>query len=115
MIRVADLCHAYGETPAVQGLSFQAGAGEVLGATGVSGALVVLTGGAAPDELTRLVARAEPSGPEALLSFAPGATGGPTVAGPVVQLGSDTPLATGWAAALRRRSGRSRASTGRPR
>ena len=70
-----------------QGGTDLAGAGEVLGATGVSGALVVLTGGAAPDELTRLVARAEPSGPEALLSFAPGATGGPTVAGPVVQPG----------------------------
>ena len=68
-----------------QGGTDLAGAGEVLGATGVSGALVVLTGGAAPDELTRLVARAEPSGPEALLSFAPGATGGPTVAGPVVR------------------------------
>ena len=38
MIRVADLYHAYGETPAVQGLSFQAGAGEVLGLLGPNGA-----------------------------------------------------------------------------
>jgi len=92
-----------------------AGAGEVLGATGVSGALVVLTGGAETDELTALVSRAEPSGPQALLSFAPGSTGGPAASGPVVRLGSDTTLSAGWATALRRRSGRSRTSTGRPR
>jgi ABC-2 type transport system ATP-binding protein len=38
VIRVADLHHAYGETPAVQGLSFQAGEGEVLGLLGPNGA-----------------------------------------------------------------------------
>ncbi|WP_396625764.1 ABC transporter ATP-binding protein [Luteitalea sp.] len=38
MIRVADLHHAYGDTPAVQGLSFEAGAGEVLGLLGPNGA-----------------------------------------------------------------------------
>jgi uncharacterized protein (DUF58 family) len=100
---------------APQGGTDLAGAGEVLGATGVSGALVVLTGGAAPDEITGLVARAEPSGPEALLSFSPGATGGPNITGPVVRLGSDTSLVAGWTAALRRRTGRSRTSIGRPR
>ena len=38
MIRVADLHHSYGETPAVQGLSFEARAGEVLGLLGPNGA-----------------------------------------------------------------------------
>ncbi|MGI8670989.1 MAG: ABC transporter ATP-binding protein [Luteitalea sp.] len=38
MIRVADLHHAYGSTPAVQGLSFEAGVGEVLGLLGPNGA-----------------------------------------------------------------------------
>ena len=38
MIRVTDLYHAYGETPAVQGLSFEAGVGEVLGLLGPNGA-----------------------------------------------------------------------------
>jgi ABC-2 type transport system ATP-binding protein len=38
VIRVTDLHHAYGETPAVQGLSFVAGAGEVLGLLGPNGA-----------------------------------------------------------------------------
>ena len=38
MIRVADLHHAYGETPALQGLSFEAGVGEVLGLLGPNGA-----------------------------------------------------------------------------
>lgn len=38
MIRVADLHHSYGETPAVQGLSFEAGVGEVLGLLGPNGA-----------------------------------------------------------------------------
>ena len=38
MIRVVDLHHAYGETPAVQGLSFEAGVGEVLGLLGPNGA-----------------------------------------------------------------------------
>ena len=89
-------------------------AGELLGRTGVSGALVVLTGGATADELHRLVARAEASGPEALLAFSPSATGGPTVSGSIVHLGTDTPLLAGWATALRRRPGR-RPATGRAR
>jgi ABC-2 type transport system ATP-binding protein len=38
VIRVADLHHAYGEIPAVQGLSFEARAGEVLGLLGPNGA-----------------------------------------------------------------------------
>ncbi len=38
VIRVADLHHAYGDTPAVQGLSFEAGVGEVLGLLGPNGA-----------------------------------------------------------------------------
>jgi ABC-2 type transport system ATP-binding protein len=38
VIRVADLHHSYGETPAVQGLSFEARAGEVLGLLGPNGA-----------------------------------------------------------------------------
>ncbi len=38
MIRVADLRHAYGDTPAVQGLSFEAGIGEVVGLLGPNGA-----------------------------------------------------------------------------
>jgi ABC-2 type transport system ATP-binding protein len=38
VIRVDDLHHAYGETPAVQGLSFRAAAGEVLGLLGPNGA-----------------------------------------------------------------------------
>ena len=38
VIRVVDLHHAYGETPAVQGLSFEAGVGEVLGLLGPNGA-----------------------------------------------------------------------------
>jgi len=38
VIRVADLHHAYGETPALQGLSFEAGVGEVLGLLGPNGA-----------------------------------------------------------------------------
>lgn len=38
MIRVADLYHSYGTTPAVQGLTFEAGAGEVLGLLGPNGA-----------------------------------------------------------------------------
>ena len=49
MIRVVDLHHAYGATPAVQGLTFEAGAGEVLGLLGPNGAgksttVKVLTG-----------------------------------------------------------------------
>ena len=85
-----------------------------LGITGVSGALVVLTGDADLDEVQGLASRAEASGPEALLAFAPTATGGPTVSGSVVRVGPDTPLAAGWATALRRRPGR-RAATGRHR
>jgi ABC-2 type transport system ATP-binding protein len=38
VIRVVDLHHSYGETPAVQGLSFEAGVGEVLGLLGPNGA-----------------------------------------------------------------------------
>ncbi len=38
MIRVTDLHHAYGDTPAVQGLTFEAGVGEVLGLLGPNGA-----------------------------------------------------------------------------
>lgn len=38
MIRVVDLHHAYGDTPAVQGLTFEAGAGDVLGLLGPNGA-----------------------------------------------------------------------------
>ena len=38
MIRVADLHHAYGDTPAVQGLSLEVGVGEVLGLLGPNGA-----------------------------------------------------------------------------
>jgi ABC-2 type transport system ATP-binding protein len=38
VIRVTDLHHAYGDTPAVQGLSFEAGVGEVLGLLGPNGA-----------------------------------------------------------------------------
>jgi len=38
VIRVSDLHHAYGDTPAVQGLSFEAGVGEVLGLLGPNGA-----------------------------------------------------------------------------
>ena len=38
MIRVTDLHHTYGETAAVQGLSFHAGVGEVLGLLGPNGA-----------------------------------------------------------------------------
>jgi uncharacterized protein (DUF58 family) len=91
------------------------GASELLGSSGVSGALVVLTGDATPDELHRLVARAEASGPEALLAFSPSTTGGPTVAGSIVRLGSDTPLLAGWATALRRRPGRSLTPPRQPR
>lgn len=90
-------------------------AGELLGASGVSGALIVLTGDASVEELHTLVARAEASGPEALLAFSPAATGGPTITGSVVRLGSDTSLVAGWAIALQRRAGWSRTSTGQPR
>jgi len=38
VIRVADLHHAYGDVAAVQGLSFEAGVGEVLGLLGPNGA-----------------------------------------------------------------------------
>ena len=38
MIRVTDLHHAYGGTPAVQGLTFEAHGGEVLGLLGPNGA-----------------------------------------------------------------------------
>ncbi len=38
MIRVVDLHHAYGDTPAVQGLSFEAGVGDVVGLLGPNGA-----------------------------------------------------------------------------
>jgi ABC-2 type transport system ATP-binding protein len=38
VIRVADLHHAYGASPALQGLSFEAGVGEVLGLLGPNGA-----------------------------------------------------------------------------
>ena len=81
-------------------------AGGLLGATGVSGALLVLTGAATVDELHGLVARAEPSGADAVLSFSAGATGGPSSDGAVVRLGTDTSLAAGWSAALRRRRAR---------
>ncbi len=75
---------------------------ELLGATGVSGGLVVLSGDAAPDDLAELAGRAQASGPVAVLAFAGSDTGGPAVEGPVVRLGADTSLVAGWAAALRR-------------
>ena len=88
-------------------------AGGLLGATGVSGALVVLTGAAPVDELHTLVARAEPSGPEAVLAFSSATTGGPDVTGAVVRLGTDTTLGAGWAIALHRRPRRHGASATR--
>jgi len=78
------------------------GAGELLCASRVSGGLVVLTGAAGTDELQGLLGRAEASGPEAVLAFSASATGGPSMTGPVVRLGSDTSLASAWATALRR-------------
>jgi uncharacterized protein (DUF58 family) len=98
-----------------QGGTGLTGAGDVLGGAGVSGALVVVTGDADVDELHGLASRAEASGPEALLSFTPAATGGPTMTGSVVRLGADTPLTAGWATALRRRPGRATSTTGHPR
>jgi uncharacterized protein (DUF58 family) len=88
------------------------GAGELLCASRVSGGLVVLTGDAGTDELQGLLGRAEASGPEAVLAFSAIATGGPSMTGPVVRLGSDTSLASAWASALRR-PGTSRTSTTR--
>jgi uncharacterized protein (DUF58 family) len=88
------------------------GAGGLLGATGVSGALIVLTGEAPADELHALVARAEPSGSEAVLSFSAGSTGGPATDGSVVRIGADTSLSAGWHTALRPR--RARAGRSRP-
>ena len=90
---------------------------ERLSASGVSGALIVLTGHTPVAELELLVGRAQASGPEAVLSFIATDTGGPTPEGSVViRLGPDTPLSAGWAATASRpgRGGR-RASTGRGR
>ena len=81
-------------------------AADLLGARGVSGALVVLAGDADGAALEPLRARAQASGPEALLAFTAAATGGPVVDGCVVRLGPDTDLVAGWAAALRRRPAR---------
>ena len=72
----------------------------------------MLTGDAGTDELQRLLGRAEASGPEAVLAFSATATGGPSMTGPVVRLGSDTALGSAWAAALRR-PGTARAGTAR--
>jgi uncharacterized protein (DUF58 family) len=79
-------------------------AGELMGA-GVSGALVVLTGDVADDALDPLLARAQATGSEALLSFTDTATQGAVVSGRLVRVGPDTALATGWASAVRRRPG----------
>ena len=99
-----------------QGGTDLAGAGEVLGATGVSGALVVLTGGGRARRAHRPASPGpSPRARRPCWRSRPAPPAAPTVAGPVVRLGTDTPLAAGWAAALRQRTGRRRTSTGGPR
>ena len=99
-----------------QGGTGLAGAGEVLGATGVErGPGRAHRRGRARRARPDLVARAEPSGPEALLAFAPAATGGPPWPGRSSASAPTPPLVVGWAAALRQHAGRRRTASGRPR
>jgi uncharacterized protein (DUF58 family) len=78
----------------------------VLGRTGVSGALVVLSGDTDPTELETFGAHLQPSGLVALLAFTRAPTDGPVVTGAVVQLGPETSLMAAWAAVVSRPTGR---------
>jgi uncharacterized protein (DUF58 family) len=89
------------------------GAGELLGATGVSGSLVVLSGDAPSSALEGLASQGRASGTEALLAFGDQPSGGPVLEDAVVRLGPDTSLAAGWAATLER--ARRTTGAGRPR
>jgi hypothetical protein len=77
---------------------------ELLGRSGVNGALVVLTGDISAADLDAFRARVQASGLEAQLAFTPTASAGPVVSGSVARLGPDTPLAAAWAALVSRRT-----------
>jgi uncharacterized protein (DUF58 family) len=95
---------------------------ELLGHSGVSGALIVLTGDITDTELQWFRSRVQPSGLEALLAFTPpaatrtGETGaaaalGPTAPGAPVRVGPDIPLAAAWASVVSRPTPRRARST----
>ncbi|HEY6532817.1 MAG TPA: DUF58 domain-containing protein [Acidimicrobiales bacterium] len=77
---------------------------ELLGHSGVSGALILLTGDTPSAELDVFRTRVQASGLEAQLAFTPTTSAGPVVNGSVVRIGPDTPLVAGWASVVSRRT-----------